>query len=97
MTSKTTTDIDVLLLKQLLINLKQYRPEICIRFRMIGELWQPLFLKIMDVTDSGVALLNEAENRLTFIQNLCNVMQFEIDCKFQNYQPNNHYDVTLSN
>ena len=92
---RTTTDVDVLQLKQLLISIKQYRPDICVRFRLIGELWQVSFMRVLDVTEEGVGLLDESRSKLIFIQNINNVMQFEIDAQFQNYLPHNHYDVKL--
>jgi hypothetical protein len=80
-------------LKCLLVELHDKRPDICMRYRFIGEMWQPNFLRIMRVYEKGAALHDEITNRLTFIRDLASIMQFEIDAKFQNFQPHFHYEV----
>jgi hypothetical protein len=90
---KTKTLISVLELKQLLIELRDKRNNICIRFRMLGEMWNQNFMRIVDVTEKGVVLNDEVSNKLIFLQDLTFVMQFEIDAPFQTYQPHFHYEV----
>jgi hypothetical protein len=80
-------------LKCLLTELHDKRPDICMRYRLIGEMWQPNFLRIMRVYEKGAALHDEISNRLTFIRDLASVMQFEIDARFQNFHPHFHYEV----
>jgi hypothetical protein len=93
--SNTITTVSILELKRLLIELAEHGNNVCIRFRLIGELWQPHYYKVLKLTDNGVALIDEPSNKLLFISNLSNVMQFELDNRFQNYQPNNHYSVKV--
>ena len=89
----TKTLISVLELKQLLIELRDKRSNICFRYRPLGEMWKQNFMSILDVTEKSVVLNDEISNKLIFLD-LSVVMQFEIDAAFQNYQPHFHYEVT---
>jgi len=89
-----TAEISVLELKRLLIELRDKRPDICIRFRLLGEMWFPHFTRIILVTETGVILNNEVSNTLVNVTLLSQVMQFEIDRRFQNFKPHFHYDLT---
>ena len=88
--------VSVLELKRLLIELSDKRPDICIRFRLLGEMWFPHFMRIIIVTEGGVLLNNEVSNKLVRVYDLGNVMQFEIDRTFQNFKPHNHYSINHS-
>lgn len=85
--------IPVLELRRLLFELKDLRPDICVRFRLMGEMWQTSHMRVIKLTESGVALNDERSNKLIFIQDLTKVMQFELDNAFQQYQPHCHYTV----
>ena len=82
-------------LRRLLIDLRDKRPDICIRFRLLGEMWFLHFMRIILVTDKGVILNNEVTDKLIRIRDISHVMQFEIDRPFQNFRPYVHYDVKL--
>ena len=88
-----TAEINVLELKRLLIELRDKRPDICIRFRLIGQMWLLHFMRIIHITDTGVVLKEDVSNRLMTVHDLRNVIQFEIDHRFQNYRPHYHFDV----
>lgn len=87
------TLISVVELKRLMVDLSEKRPDICIRFRLLGELWTVQFLKIHGVTDKGVVLFDDTMG-LVSISDLNFIMQFEIDKPFQGFQPFYHYEVT---
>lgn len=87
-------DIPVLELRRLLYQLNDLRPDILVRFRLIGEMWQPSFLQIVKLSEHGVILRSVADNKLHAIKDLNYVMQFEIDSSFQVYQPHYHYPIT---
>jgi hypothetical protein len=89
-----TKAISVIELKRLLVDLKDKRPDIGVRFRIVGDLWDKNFASIVLVTDRGVILNDESNDRICTIPDLKNVIQFEIDGPFQNFQPFNHYDVS---
>jgi hypothetical protein len=88
--------VEVLELRRLLYELKDQRSDICIRFRLIGEMWQPSFSRVIKLIESGVVLLNEENNLAVSIKDLREVVQFEIDARYQNFHPHNHYDLEPS-
>lgn len=87
--------VTVLQLRKLLFDLNEKRPDVCIRFRLIGELWMQSFARVSSVTDKGVILTTDHANRVLLVPNLNNVMQFDLDHNFQEYIAHNHYDVIL--
>ena len=87
--------VAVLRLRRLLIELKEHRPDICIRYRLMGQMWAQNFLRVADVPDGGVLLHDESSNRYISIPDLSKIMQFELDNSFQSYQAHHHYDVAL--
>ena len=88
-----TAAISVLELKRLLIDLMEKRPDICIRFRLIGEMWLLHFTRVILITETGVIVNDEVSNKLIVVRDLWHVMQFEIDHRFQDFRPHFHYDV----
>ena len=94
--SKNALAVNVLELKRLLVELAEHKIDVCIRLRLLGDVWQLNHSKVLRVTDNSVALLDEFTNKLLFIQDLNNVMQFELDGQFQHYKPNYHYTVKLT-
>jgi hypothetical protein len=87
------TLISVLELRRLLVDLGEKRPDICVRFRLLGELWNVNFLRVIRITEKGAVLLDESLG-LVSVSDLNFVMQFEIDRPFQGFQPYYHYEVT---
>lgn len=86
----------VLELKRLLIDLRDKRPDICVRFRLLGEMWFQHFMRIIVIHEKGVILNNEVSNKFVRVRDLSLVMQFEIDRPFQNFRPYYHYRVNWS-
>lgn len=91
-----TQKIPVLALKRLLVELNEHRPDICFRYRLIGQMWVNHFLRVVKVTGNGILLNDDSSNTITTIADLSHVMQFEIDKPFQIYQPYFHYDVVTT-
>jgi hypothetical protein len=85
--------ISVVELRRLLIELNEKRPDICIRFRLLGELWSVNFYSIITVNQKGALFRDEVSNNYIAISDLTSIMQFEIDSRFQNFHPLFHYDV----
>jgi hypothetical protein len=88
--------ISVLELKRLLIELREKRVNVCIRPRLIGEMWYPQFMRVASFTERGVLFHDENANRVMSVSDISAIMQFELDQRFQNFQPFFHYGVTLS-
>jgi hypothetical protein len=87
------TGITVSQLKQFLCELRY--SHVHIRIRLMGQLWQQNFMQIVSFADDGVLLRNAVTGNYVNIAPLSNVMQFEIDQVFKNYQPHFHYDVIM--
>ena len=88
--------VSVLQLKRLLVELAEKRPNVCIRPRLMGEMWSTNFMRVVAATEKGVLLRDEETNRFISVSDLSYIMQFELDNRFQNYQPHFHYEVRLS-
>lgn len=89
----TNDVISVVELKRLLQEIKDHRPDICIRLRMLGQMWHEHFYRIFLVTENGAVLIDQITNKTEIINNLPDVIQFEIDSRFQNFQPYYHYTI----
>ena len=89
MTKDTLTTLE---LKQSLIALKEHAPNTCIRLRMLGEMWQEFFQRIISISEERVLLHDEVKNKLQSFP-ILQVMQFDIDHRFRELQPHNHYSV----
>jgi hypothetical protein len=85
--------VSVLELKRLAVEIKELSPNICIRYRLLGSMWKSHFVRIVNVTENRMLVNDETENKLISID-LGDVMQFELDNKFQNFEPHYHYDVS---
>ena len=85
--------IPILEFKRLLHQLRDSRPDIGIRMRLMGEMWQTNHYKVLQVTEKGVALHEEETKKLIIVADLGQVMQFELGQSFQHYQPHFHYSV----
>jgi hypothetical protein len=88
--------VGVLALRRLIVELMEHRPDICIRYRLIGRMWAENFLRVIRLTDQGVLLNDETSNKAVTISDLSHIMQFEIDKPFQLYQPYFHYEVVIT-
>jgi hypothetical protein len=89
-------NVTVVALRRLLIELKQYQPNTGVRIRRLGEMWLPGFMRIIVVDDKGVVLNDETASKLYSISDLSSLVQFEIDQRYQQYQPHFHYNIVLS-
>lgn len=76
-----------------MVDLKEKRPDICLRFRLLGELWTVNFMQVMRVSEKG-ALFFDDKLGLLSVSDLNFIMQFEIEKPFQGFQPHYHYEVT---
>ena len=87
--------ISVVELKRLLVTIVDSYGAVCIRYRMLGEMWQPHFMRVIRVTENGAVFEDENDKRMVIVVDLSQMMQFEIDGRIHHYIPNNHYEVTL--
>ncbi len=88
--------VSIIELKRLLFELMDKRPDISIRFRLMGQMWKPSFLHVMTLPESGgVLFFDETTQMVTRVSSIQNIIQFEIDNNFQVYNAHFHYDVVL--
>jgi hypothetical protein len=85
--------ITTLRLRELLFDVKDKRPDVCFRFRLTGQLWQPNFSRLVKIIEKGTVLHDETIDEFVFIADLSDIMQFEIDQRYREFQPHFHYDV----
>jgi hypothetical protein len=90
----TTTLISASDLKKLLLSIQDQEHQICIRYRTIGRLWHPNFLRILKIgEDKSVLFHDETRKRLIQLPDFSHIVQFELDGKVYPYEPNCHYQV----
>jgi hypothetical protein len=87
--------ISVLELRRLLYTIVDNRMDTCFRYRLLGEMWESNFLRVVEVTDKGALLTDETKNTFKCIGDLSQIMQFEIDVAVHNFIPHNHYEINL--
>jgi hypothetical protein len=86
--------ITSLQLRQLLIDIKEHGPNVCVRYRLEGELWQRFFVRVMLVREQRVLVLDEVSDKLISVP-ILPIIQIELDNAFKQYQPYDHYDILL--
>ena len=93
--SKGSTLVSIQDLRKLLHELDEKRVTVLVRFRLMGEMWSERFMKVIKVTDSGAFFDDAVTRQYVHVPDLGNVIQFEIDTKWNNLQPYFHYQVQL--
>jgi hypothetical protein len=90
----SSTSITALELKQLLLLLSR-SVKISFRFRAVGEMWMRNHMQVNTVNEKSVLLYDDNANRYAMVK-INRIIQFDLDNRFQNYQPHFHYSVTPS-
>ena len=85
--------ISVLELRRLLYTIVDNRLDTCFRYRLLGEMWQPNFFRVVEFNEKGILLNDEISNSFKCLPDLSQIMQFEIDVAVHNFLPHNHYDL----
>jgi hypothetical protein len=82
-------------LKRLLFTIFEGSQPTHIRYRLLGQLWHPNFLRVVKISnDPGVVFYDPSRNTLLSLADLSSIIQFELDCPLHSFQPNFHYQVT---
>jgi hypothetical protein len=92
MNRSNNNSITTFYLRNLLQDLSGRR--IAVRFRTLGELWKPHFMQIVKITERGAIFSDESTKEFVFVPDLADIVQFEIDDRFQELQPHFHYEVS---
>lgn len=85
--------IEIQELKQHLCSIVEERLPVCFRYRIVGEMWQPTFMRVLRVDDEGLLLNDETRNKIISIKDLSNIIQFEFDAPVLKFQPHFHYEL----
>lgn len=83
-------------LRRLLIEMRDKRPDICLRYRVLGEMWVLNFTRVLHVGEHSVLLRDERNSKLINLSDISMIMQFEIDAPFHGYEPHFHYNVQIA-
>lgn len=89
--------VSVLELKQLLITITDNKLPVSFRYRLLGELWKPNFMRVLKVVERGALLHDEIRNQLISVPDLYQIVQFEIDQTVHAFKPHFHYGLVLEN
>jgi hypothetical protein len=87
--------ISVLEFRRLLHEMKDRRAEMTIRFRVMGQMWEPFFMSIGALSEHGATFLEGTRGELKRIDDLSQIIQFEVDRSFMGYQPHFHYEIRM--
>jgi hypothetical protein len=85
--------VSTLELRRLFFSLRDQRPDICIRLRLLGKMWTSEFVKIKVVTEQGALFEDEKNDQLIHVSDMLNIIQFELDKPYGDLQPHFHYEV----
>ena len=91
---RSVTTFSGLELKQLMLNLTRV-PNVCFRFRLLGEMWMKNLMQVTAVNEKTALFFDEVDTKYYLVR-INNIMQFEIDGRFHNFQPFFHYNVIPS-
>ena len=90
-----TTIISLSELKNLLVSIGAHQLQISIRYRTLGQLWYPNFLRVIKMEgDRSVLFHDEIRKKLISLPDLSRIIQFELDGKHYPFEPNYHYEVS---
>ena len=93
----TSTTVSAIELEQLIHSIAKHPTGIFMRYRILGGLWYPNFLQIMDIRDGGAILFRDTIRQTNIIlSDLSIVAQFELHERLGTFEPNCHYDVTCN-
>ena len=90
----TEKNIPVQELKTLLSSILQRHANVRFRYVSKGETWRPDFMRILLVTEKGVILNDEKTNKTISIKFLSDIVQFELEKTYEQYQAGSQYSVT---
>jgi len=88
-----TRKLSTIEFRRLLHDIRDRRPDVRIRVRIIGKMWGDRFCTIDFINENQVVLFDETEDYYHYINNIDDIIQFELECSFFGYQAFYHYEV----
>jgi hypothetical protein len=61
----------------------------------MGDMWKKNFARITSIVENSLVVEDEQARIILGVPNIANIIQFELDHTFQQYQAHFHYDVIL--
>lgn len=72
--------------------------DIGIRYRVLGTLWYPNFVKVLKIQGPGnVMFHDQVLQKVILFSDTSRIVQFELDSRFLHFEPNCHYQVSDEN
>ncbi|MGC1240210.1 MAG: hypothetical protein WA874_01420 [Chryseosolibacter sp.] len=84
-------------LKTIICTIIENHPGVGIRFRTLGQLWYPGFLKIVKIDDKRLQLFDETRKFSISLRDLSAITQFELDANLGPFKPHFQYQVSEYN
>ena len=91
--SASTREINTLRFKRLIFDLWEHSPHSRIRVRTLGNMWDRNFSEVIHIT-AGDAIILQDNDHMKHIS-INDVISFELETKFQDFEPNNHCNVVF--
>lgn len=93
LSESTTGTITTVQLRRLVRELCDHSPQTKIRVRVLGKMWENQFVEIIHIIAGDSVLVHDhVSNQMRYIS-LGEVAEFEVETKFQEFSPHNHYQV----
>jgi hypothetical protein len=89
--------VSALELKRLLFDIRDRRPDVRIRVRLLGKMWGESFCAVEGVSETEASLFDDYKQKIISILNFNEIIQFELECSFFGYQAFYHYEVVDGN
>lgn len=90
----TNGGVTTLEFKRIIFELCEHSPHTKIRLRLMGKMWDRDFLQVIDITGQNALILRDSHQMKKISIN--DVIQFELEHKFQDFKPNYHYSVGVA-
>jgi hypothetical protein len=89
--------VSALELKRLLFDIRDRRPDVRIRVRLLGKMWGESFCSVDGISENEASLFDAYKETTISISNFNEIIQFELECSFFGYQAFYHYEVVNGN
>ncbi len=57
-------------------------------------MWATNFMQVVDIQESSAVFYDEAIGEFVYVSSVSEIIQFEIDVRYMNFEPHFHYEVT---
>jgi citrate lyase beta subunit len=81
-------------LLKLLMEVQQSNADVNVRVRLMGGMWENNFMRVARAATNVVMLTSKTTGKSLLLSDVSVIVQFELDTRFQHYQPNFHYNVS---